>query len=135
MRKGGPELTSQTRQNGAVAVEFAFVFPLLFLLMYGVIVYAYVFVVQQSLQYAAQEAAEAAVKVNPLAGNADALRASNARMTAARVLRWLPLGQQQHASRVEDVHRQRPVHIHTGQRHGDEGGGGGVCDGVGGWAS
>lgn len=95
MRKIEQGMTSRARQNGATAVEFAFVFPILFMLMYGIVVYAYVFVVQQSLQYAVQEAAEAAVKVNPAAGNADALRAANARLTAARVLRWLPSGQQQ----------------------------------------
>jgi hypothetical protein len=83
------------RQGGAAAVEFAFVFPILFLLMYGVIVYAYIFVIQQSLHYAAQEGAEAAVKVDPASPGADALRLQEARRAAADVLRWLPADQRQ----------------------------------------
>jgi Flp pilus assembly protein TadG len=79
--------------RGAAAVEFAFVFPILFLLIYGVIVYSYVFVLQESLTYAAQEAAESAVKVDPESPNADALRTSNVRSTAQAVLRWLPESQ------------------------------------------
>jgi Flp pilus assembly protein TadG len=95
VEKSQSTIGSRRRQWGAAAVEFALVFPILFMLMYGIVVYAYVFVVQQSLQYAAQEAAEAAVKVSNNAGNADALRASHARLTAARVLRWMPVNQQQ----------------------------------------
>lgn len=68
-------------------------FPILFLLMYGTVVYSYVFVVQQALHYAAQEAAEAAVKVDPKVAGADALRTSNARAAAVRALDWMPVGQ------------------------------------------
>lgn len=81
------------RQRGAVAVEFAFVFPLLFLLMYGIVVYSYVFVLNSALNFAAQESAEAAVRVDPSAANADALRTTQARQTAASVLNWLPVHQ------------------------------------------
>lgn len=83
----------QRRQSGAAAVEFAFVFPILFLLMYGTVIYSYVFVVQQSLHYAAQEAAEAAVKVDPAVPAADALRQSNARAAAVQALAWMPVSQ------------------------------------------
>lgn len=85
------------RQRGAAAVEFAFVFPILFLLMYGVIVYAYIFVIQQSLHYAAQEGAEAAVKVDPTSAGADLRRREEARRAAADVLRWLPADQRERA--------------------------------------
>ncbi len=81
------------RFQGAAAVEFAFVFPILFLLMYGTVVYSYVFVVQQSLHYAAQELAEAAVKVDPSLPNADVVRESNIRANAQQVLRWMPESQ------------------------------------------
>ncbi len=74
-------------------MEFAFIFPLLFFLMYGVIVYSYLFVIQESLHYAAQEAAEAAVKVDDRMADADQLRIRYARETAARVLSWLPADQ------------------------------------------
>lgn len=82
-----------TRQHGAAAVEFAFVFPVLFLLVYGVIVYSYVFVLQQAITYAAQVAAEAAVAVDPDQDNAATLRETAVRSTASSVLRWLPEGQ------------------------------------------
>ncbi|MGJ8668525.1 MAG: TadE/TadG family type IV pilus assembly protein [Oceanococcus sp.] len=54
------------RQSGATAVEFALVFPLLFMLFYSVVVYAYLFVLQESISFAAQEAAAAAHRVDPV---------------------------------------------------------------------
>lgn len=83
------------RQLGAAAVEFAFVFPLLFLLIYGVIVYSYVFVLQESIAYAAQKAAEAAVTVAPDAAGYDALAREQAKTMAGRVLSWLPAAQRE----------------------------------------
>ncbi|HVT36020.1 MAG TPA: TadE family protein [Nevskiaceae bacterium] len=80
-------------QSGAAAVEFAFVFPILFLLMYGVVVYAYTFVLQESISFAAQEAAEAAVAVDPHAANPDALRDARVRAAAVAILNWLPAAQ------------------------------------------
>lgn len=82
-------------QGGAAAVEFAFVFPVLFLLIYGVIVYSYIFVLQESINYAAQQAAEAAVSVVPNTPSYDALATARARAMAGRILQWLPPSQQQ----------------------------------------
>lgn len=87
--------TNREKQSGGAAVEFAFVFPFLFLLMYGVVVYAYVFVLQESINFAAQEAAEAAVAVDPRADNPDTLRTQRVRATAVAVLNWLPDSQKQ----------------------------------------
>lgn len=56
---------SRVRERGASAVEFALVFPVLFLLVYAVIVYSYTYVLQQAITYTAQHLAEAAVAVNP----------------------------------------------------------------------
>ena len=81
-------------QSGAAAVEFAFVFPVLFLLIYGVIVYSYIFVLQESINYAAQQAAEAAVAVEPQSAGYDAMATAQARSMASRVLQWLPQSQQ-----------------------------------------
>ena len=83
------------RQSGAVAVEFAFVFPLLFLLMYGIVVYSYVFVLNSALQFAAQEAAESVVQVAPEA--AESVKKQRAQSTARAVLDWLPSGQRSRA--------------------------------------
>lgn len=90
MRQAG-----RTRQAGAAVVEFAFVFPMLFLLVYGVIVYAYVYVIQQSITYAAQEAAEAAVAVSPTQEDPFAQQQIVVRATAVSALSWLPEGQRQ----------------------------------------
>jgi len=85
---------SKTAQRGSSAVEFAFVFPILFLLVYGVIVYSYVYVVQQSITFNAQQFAEAAVAVNPLP-EADLAERIEARVNAVATqsLGWLPTQQ------------------------------------------
>lgn len=85
---------SRAGQRGASAVEFAFVFPILFLLVYGVIVYSYVYVIQQSITYGAQQSAEAAVAVNPLPGATLNPRIEQrVRAVAVQSLSWLPPNQ------------------------------------------
>lgn len=93
MGRVGERVGRRGRQAGAAAVEFAFVFPILFMLVYGVIVYAYVFVLQQSITYAAQEAAEAAVAVDPGLPDAFTQQQAAVRATAVSALSWLPAGQ------------------------------------------
>lgn len=78
-------------------VEFAFVFPLLFLLIYGVVVYSYIFVLQESINFAVQEAAASTVAVDPKVDGFEAQMILRARNTAVSSLRWLPASQ---ASRV-----------------------------------
>jgi len=82
-------------QRGASAVEFAFVFPILFLLVYGVIVYSYVYVIQQSITYSAQQSAEAAVAVTPVNDNAayEAKIRTRVHAVALQSLNWLPANQ------------------------------------------
>lgn len=82
-------------QRGASAVEFAFVFPVLFLLVYGVIVYSYIYVVQQSITYSAQQSAEAAVGVNPdPQGTLQTRVEERIQLVATQSLKWLPENQQ-----------------------------------------
>ena len=84
----------QRSQHGASAVEFAFVFPILFLLVYGVIVYSYVYVLQQSITYTAQQSAEAAVAVNPFPSTDLNTRIEQrVRAVAVQSLNWLPANQ------------------------------------------
>lgn len=78
------------RQSGATAVEFAFVFPILFALMYGAIVYSFAFTLKQSITYAAQEAAEAAVDIQPGVAGYDAMVTSAATTTANSIILWMP---------------------------------------------
>ncbi|AOI65478.1 pilus assembly protein TadE [Burkholderia territorii] len=49
------------RQRGVAAVEFAFVFPLFFLIFYAIVTFGMVFIIQQSLTFAASEGARAAL--------------------------------------------------------------------------
>ena len=84
-------------QSGAAMVEFALVFPLLFFLIYGVVVYSYIFVLQESINFAAQEAAAAVVAVDPKVPGFETQMIQRARNTAISILAWLPASQ---ASRV-----------------------------------
>lgn len=86
------------RHNGAAAIEFALVFPVLFFMTYGLVFYGYMFVVQTAMNYAAQQGAEAAVSVDPtlalsqqsLYGQTVCEQASQA---IAEVLSFLPQNQ------------------------------------------
>jgi len=65
------------RITGASAIEFAFVFPLLFAIIYGTVTYGYVYFLQQRINFIAQEALRAAISVAPRSNNADYLSAIN----------------------------------------------------------
>ncbi len=52
------------RQHGAYAVEYALVFPVLFVLVYGALSLAVVMTMRMSLQHAAEEGARAALRFN-----------------------------------------------------------------------
>lgn len=80
------------RQRGATAVEFALLFPLMFAIAYGGIVYSYIYLLQQSINFAAQQGAQAAVAVVP-SSNATTTaqsRLANATTAARNTLNWLP---------------------------------------------
>lgn len=84
-------MLARSRQSGATAVEFALVFPMLFILFYSVVIYSYLFVLQESVSYAAQESAAAAHRVNPVGNeNFDETVIQQVRARAAAVLDWLP---------------------------------------------
>lgn len=80
---------SKSRQTGATAVEFAFVFPLLLFLVYAIFVYSYLFVVRESIEFAAHKGIEAAIAVDPAATNADSERQTQAIAAANCALEWL----------------------------------------------
>jgi len=88
-----PSGSRRGRQSGSTAVEFAILFPLLFLLTYGTVVYGYVFFLKQTVAYAAQQGAEAAVAVDPDADDADDLRQQRVEASINDTLGWLPAGQ------------------------------------------
>jgi Flp pilus assembly protein TadG len=75
-----------SQQRGAAAIEFAIVFPLFFMIFYGIITYGLIFVAQQSLTLAAQEGARAALRA------ATANPGDVACNTAKNVANWLGTG-------------------------------------------
>ena len=53
-------------QRGAALIEFAIILPMLLILLVGMIYYGYVFMLQSAVNNAAQQAAGAAVAVDPV---------------------------------------------------------------------
>lgn len=73
------------RQRGVVSVEFAIIFPVLFLLLYAIITYALAFTAQQTLTLAAAEGARAGLRFQAN----DAQRLSAAKAAAETTAGWL----------------------------------------------
>ncbi|MDR3096362.1 MAG: pilus assembly protein [Paraburkholderia sp.] len=78
-------------QRGAAAIEFALAFPLFFAILYGIVMYSMIFLVQQSLTSAVAEGARAALVYQNGADPASALtsRAQAACKRALAVVGWL----------------------------------------------
>jgi Flp pilus assembly protein TadG len=70
-------------QRGVAAIEFALVFPVFFMLLYGIITYVLIFLAQQSLALAAEEGARAALRYT----TAD--RGTIGCNTATQLIKWL----------------------------------------------
>lgn len=88
----GARAPGAKRQSGAYAVEFAFTFVILFMVLYGIIVYGLIYATQQSLNLAAQDVARYALRWPGVsAGNELQARAQNAvaMLNAAETLSWL----------------------------------------------
>lgn len=81
------------REGGLAALEFALVFPVFFLLFYGLITWAFVLILQESMTFAAQSGARAALAaryedVPPATHLATAT--TLARDSVGRALDWMP---------------------------------------------
>ncbi len=90
-----PHLNARGRQRGSAAIEFAFLFGIMFTVAYGAISYAMIMVLQQSLVQAANEGARAAAgKLSYLKFDSDQLRdqalTDLAKKAAENSLAWLP---------------------------------------------
>ena len=66
------------RQRGVAAIEFAFIFPIFFLIFYAIITYGLILVAQQSITLAAAEGARAALRF----AATETVRTNNARNAA-----------------------------------------------------
>jgi Flp pilus assembly protein TadG len=92
---------TRTRQRGAAAIEFAFIFPLFFAILYAVVSYSMALLLQMGMSSAAADGARAAVQlVDPLQFNQVGFNAAaKQRITQAvrASLAWLP------ASKVDAI--------------------------------
>ncbi|WP_092005169.1 TadE/TadG family type IV pilus assembly protein [Paraburkholderia lycopersici] len=93
MRCRAKGIARSALQRGSAAIEFVVVFPLFFFLLYAIVAYSMVFVVQQSLVAAAEEGARSALVWQYASSEGDALVARGQqacnRATSAAV--WLPV--------------------------------------------
>lgn len=82
------------RSRGAALVEFAFILPVLLVLLYGILVYSIVLVTQQAVAYGAERGAEAAVAANPDLADGSYLAAADqlAKQEIQAVIGFLPGG-------------------------------------------
>lgn len=83
------------QQRGVYALEWAIIFPVFFALLYGIVCYGLTFLVRQSMQYAVEEGARAALRYpsSSIVGSSPPTwlhRSLQARRTTADALNWLP---------------------------------------------
>jgi len=76
------------RQRGAAVIEFAFVFPVFFVIFYAVITYGLIFAAQQSITLAAAEGARAALRYSAT-DEARGTNATNAAIGTGSSAYWL----------------------------------------------
>lgn len=82
---GVSKIATGKTQRGVAAIEFALVFPVFFMLLYGILTYCLIFVAQQSLALAAEEGARAALRY----AATPAARGTTACAVATQAVGWL----------------------------------------------
>lgn len=88
------------KQRGAAAIELALLFTIFFALVYGVISYSFVMLMQQGLAQASAEGARAAIKLDPTlynaaqAANFEADATNLAKSAVKQALSWMPSDKQ-----------------------------------------
>lgn len=90
----------RARQHGASAVEFVLLFPVMFAIAYGSVVYAYIYMLQQSINFAAQQGAQAAISIVPGTDSTvtAASRLTYATTVAQGTLKWAPTSRVSYAA-------------------------------------
>lgn len=83
---------ARVMQSGTAAIEFALIFPLMLAVFYGGLVYSYLYFLQQSINFAAQQGVQAAVSIPPTSDSAADLknRTNLADTVRKNLLGWLP---------------------------------------------
>jgi hypothetical protein len=90
------------KQSGAVAIEFALIFPVFLALIYTLICYSLAFLLVQSLTYTAEDALRSALTMKCPGGCAEEDLAQLARDHVADTLTWLPASKVTAAAAGED---------------------------------
>lgn len=88
MRKDHKKKYGRHACSGVSAVEFALIFPVLFLMLYGLLTYSIIFAIQHSLSLAAAEGGRAAVRFSQTQ-DVLATRVNAACAAAKNSLLWL----------------------------------------------
>ena len=81
-------MKKRRRNQGAMAVEFGLVFPLLFMMMYAILQYSLIFALQHSVSLASAEAARSAVRFQTSSDSIN-VRTNAACLTAKEILGWV----------------------------------------------
>lgn len=76
-------------QQGATALEFALVFPVFFMLFYGILSFGFIGLARMSLQHAAEEGARSALAWQEGEGSQLTLRGQQARTVTCDSMQWL----------------------------------------------
>lgn len=91
--RAGSHAGRARRQHGVVSIEFAFIFPVLFLIFYAIVTYGLIFAAQQALSLAAAEGARASLRYQaaeaPPGPTATQKRLTEAVRAARAPLTWL----------------------------------------------
>lgn len=83
------EASPAGRQSGAYAVEYGLIFPVFFVIFYGVFAYGMITAMRLGLQHAAEEGARAALRYPADPGNQILGRVDNARGRAFDAVNWM----------------------------------------------
>ncbi|MGN1055529.1 MAG: TadE/TadG family type IV pilus assembly protein [Comamonas sp.] len=84
-------MKSDRRQYGVSAIEFALAFPLMFLIFYGIVTYALVFLVQHTMSNAAAESARTLLRYQSLQNDTAESRIEMACQSVEKNMQWLVL--------------------------------------------
>ncbi|WP_373092153.1 TadE/TadG family type IV pilus assembly protein [Zhongshania sp.] len=79
----------QRRQHGAVAIEFVFIFPVFFAIVYAIACYSLAFLMVQTFTHASEDALRAAIAVECPGGCAEEDLQATVLLQAQNSLAWL----------------------------------------------
>lgn len=77
-----------SKNRGVAAIEFALIFPVLFLMLYGLLTYSLIFAIQHSLSFAAAEGGRAAIRFTSR-NDALSVRTDAACAASQNALAWM----------------------------------------------